>query len=413
MQGTGIKMKNIYLDYAATTPTHEEVMAAMQPYYAEIFGNPSSLHKFGREARQAVDAARLQIAALLRARPEEVVFTSGGTESDNFALEGVAFANRERGNHILTSKIEHHAILECARFLETQGFEVTYLDVDATGLVDPEAVRKAITAKTVLVSIMYANNEIGTIQPISAIAQVIKEVNQKRTEHFKSKLSGVSFPVYLHTDAVQAAGALDLNVEKLGIDLLSLSAHKFYGPKGVGALYIKKGTRIKPFIHGGAQERNRRASTENVPAIVGMGRATEILMRDQENWVAHVQILRDKLRDGILTKIADSRLNGHATRRLPNNLNVTIKFVEGESMLLSLDMEGVACSTGSACSSGSLEPSHVLMALGLSHAEAHGSLRFTLGRHTTEEEIDYVLEILPKIIQRLRAMSPLYRKGAN
>lgn len=389
-------MKKIYLDYAATTPTHEDVVAAMQPYFNEIYGNPSSLHQFGREARKAVDAARLKVAALIKAKPEEIVFTSGGSEADNFALKGIAFTNRERGNHIIVSKIEHHAILESAHFLEAQGFTITYLNVDTEGRVNPEDVKKALTPKTILVSIMHANNEIGVIQPIEEIAKIVKD-----------------HQAYFHTDAVQTAGALEIDVEKLGVDMLSLSAHKFYGPKGVGALYIKKGTRIKPFMHGGGQERRRRASTENVPGLVGFGKAAEIVVAEREKWVAHLKPLRDKLLEGILSKIPDSMINGHREHRLPNNVNVTIKFVEGESMLLNLDMEGVGCSTGSACSSGSLEPSHVLRALGRTHSESHGSLRFTLGRHTTAEDIDYVLEVLPRIVQKLRDMSPLYKKGAK
>ena len=389
-------MKKIYLDYAATTPTHENVVAAMQPYYSEIYGNPSSLHQFGREARKAVDAARLNVAALIKAKPEEIIFTSGGSEADNFALKGIAFTNRERGNHIIVSKIEHHAILESAHFLEAQGFAITYIDVDSEGRINPEDVKKALTPKTILVSIMHANNEIGVIQPIEEIAKIVKD-----------------HQAYFHADAVQTAGALEIDVEKLGVDMLSLSAHKFYGPKGVGALYIKKGTRIKPFMHGGGQERRRRASTENVPGIVGLGKAAEIVMAEREKWVAHLKPLRDKLIKGVLEKIPDTMLNGHPTERLPNNVNVTIKFIEGESMLLTLDMEGVGCSTGSACSSGSLEPSHVLRALGRTHSESHGSLRFTLGRHTTAEDIDYVLEVLPRIVQKLRDMSPLYKKGAK
>jgi len=395
-------MKRIYLDYAATTPTHPKVVEAMQPYFSDKFGNPSSIHSFGQEAKGAVERAREQVVRLLAPRHssgqggsvEEIVFTSGGTEADNFALEGVAFANEGRGNHIIVSAVEHHAVTECCGFLKKRGFKITYLPVDRYGLADPEDVKKAITDKTILVSIMHANNEVGTIEPIAEISKVVKEKG-----------------IYFHTDAVQTAGHIPLNVNELGVDLLSISAHKLYGPKGVGALYVRKGTRIARFLYGGGQENNRRASTENVPGIVGFGVAAELALEDVNNGESRKLIpLRDKLIKGILEKIPDSQLNGHPTFRLPNNVNVTIKYVEGESMLLNLDMEGIAASTGSACSSGSLEPSHVLMAIGLSPELAHGSLRFTLGRLTTEEEIDKVLMVLPKIVEKLRAMSPLARK---
>jgi len=388
-------MKKVYLDHAATTPTHPNVVLAMQPYYSEKFGNPSSIHAFGQEARSAVEAAREKAAKLLGATPEEIVFTSGGTESDNFALEGVAFAKENQGKHIIISKIEHHAVTECAEFLKKRGFEIAYLPVDKYGLVDPQEVKKAITDKTILVSIMHANNEIGTIEPVAEIARIVNEKG-----------------IYFHTDAVQTAGHLPINVKDLGVDLLSLSAHKFYGPKGVGALYVKKGTRLVSFLHGGGQEKGKRASTENVPGIVGLGVACELAQKMMASEESRLQSLRDKLIKGILDKIPETILNGHPSLRLPNNVNVSIKYVEGESILLNLDMQGVAGSTGSACTSGSLEPSHVLLAIGLPHEIAHGSLRLTLGSSTTEEDINYVLEVLPPIVQKLRSMSPLY-KGAK
>ena len=387
-------MKRVYLDYAATTPTDPRVVEAMRPYFNEKYGNASSIHTFGQEARAAVEKAREQVAALIGAGPEEIVFTSGGTEADNFALEGIAFASEKKGDHIITSAIEHHAVYECSKFLEKRGFKITYIPVDKDGLVDPEAVRKAVTDKTILVSIMHANNEIGTIEPVAEISKIVKG-------------KGICF----HTDAVQTVGHLSVKVNELGVDLLSISAHKLYGPKGVGALYIRKGTRLVPFLHGGGQENGRRASTHNVPGIVGFGVAAELAGKEMDHENSRISALRDKLIKGILGKIPDSRLNGHPDLRLPNNVNVIIQYVEGESMLLNLDMQGVAASTGSACTSGSLEPSHVLLALGLSPELAHGSLRFTLGKYTTEEDIDHVLRILPDIVKKLRAMSPLSRGG--
>jgi len=386
-------MQRIYLDYAATTPTDERVVETMLPYFTEKFGNPSSIHSFGQESRAAIEESREKIASLLRAEPKEIIFTSGGTESDNFAIKSVAYANEKKGNHIITSSVEHHGILEPCEFLEKRGFEVTYLPVDKNGLVDPDDVKKSITNKTILISIMHANNEIGTIQPIAEIGKIAKE-------------SGI----YFHTDAVQTFGHLPIDVNELNVDLLSISAHKLYGPKGVGALYLRKGTRIVPFIHGGGQERNRRASTENVPGIVGFAKAVELAKEEMNQEAKKQTLLRDKLINGILEKIDNAYLNGHPIQRLPNNVNVSIEFVEGESMLLNLDMEGIAASSGSACTSGSLEASHVLLALGLSHELAHGSLRLTLGKYTQEEDIDYVLEVLPPIVEKLRAMSPLYRK---
>jgi len=391
--------RQIYLDYAATTPTHPDVVQAMLPYFSEKFGNPSSIYALGQEAKTAVKKAREQLAKLINCKPEEIVFTSGGTESNNFALHGVGYANLNKGNHIITTKIEHHAIIEPCEFLEKHGFTVTYLPVDENGLVDPEEVKKAITDKTILVSIMLANNEVGTIEPIAEIAKVIRATSDERRA-----------TIYFHTDAVQAVGQIEVDVQKLGVDLLSLSAHKFYGPKGVGALYVRKGTRIQPFIRGGGQEKRRRASTENVPGIVGLGVAAKLALPDIENRINHLVPLRDKLIKGIQEKIPEVKLNGHPTQRLPKNVNVSIKYIEGESMLLNLDMLGIAASTGSACSSGSLEPSHVLLAMGLSHETSHGSIRFTLGRLTTEADIDYVLKVFPEIVDKLRRMSPLYKK---
>ena len=386
-------MKQVYLDHAATTPTHPDVVTAMLPYFTDLFGNPSSIHKFGQATKGAVEEGRLKVAKLLNAMPEEIVFTSGGTESDNFAIEGVAYAKKSKGNHIITSKIEHHAVSECCEFLGKQGFEITYLPVDSNGFVSPDDLRNAIKETTILASIMHANNEMGTIQPIKELAEVA---------HSKK--------VLFHTDAVQTAGHIPIDVKDLGIDLLSLSGHKFYGPKGIGALYIKKGTRLVQLLHGGGQERGRRASTENVPGIVGIGVASEIAMKEMEKDLEIQTRLRDKLIDGILSKIPDSRLNGDRTKRLPNNVNLSIRYIEGESILLSLDFLGIAASSGSACTSGSLEPSHVMLALGLSHEQAHGSLRLSLGRMTQEADIDYVLDNLPKIVEKLRMMSPLYQK---
>jgi cysteine desulfurase len=391
-------VKRAYFDHAATTPTHPEVVKAMQPYFTERFGNPSSIHSFGREGKAAMDEARDKIAKFIGARYEEIVFTSGGTEADNFALEGIAFANESKGKQIITTHIEHHAVSECCKFLEKKGFKITYLPVDKNGLVNPRDIKKFVTDKTILISIMHANNEIGTIEPIAEIGKAIQEVNANR----KTK-------IYFHTDAVQTFGHLPINVDELGVDLLSVSAHKLYGPKGVGALYIRKGTRMVSFLHGGEQEGRRRASTENVPGIAGFGKAVDIARAEMEKEAERLTRLRDKLISGLSEKIEDLELNGHPEKRLPNNVSVCIKFVEGESMLLNLDMEGIAASTGSACSSASLEPSHVLLAIGVSHELAHGSLRFSLGKWTTEKEIDRVLEVLPGIVLKLRAMSPLYR----
>jgi cysteine desulfurase len=386
-------MKRIYLDYAATTPVDPQVLQAMQPYFFEEFGNPSSIHSFGQEAKKAIEEAREKVASFLGAKPEEIIFTSGGTESNNFAVEGVAYAQEKKGNHIVTTAIEHHAITEPCKFLEKHGFKVTYVGVDKYGLVNPSDIQKAITDKTILVSVMHANNEIGTIQPIAEIGKIARE-------------KGISF----HTDAVQTVGHIPTNVDELNVDLLSLSAHKFYGPKGVGVLYVRKGTRIERFLHGGDQEKGRRASTHNTPGIVGLAKALELCQEKMQDEAKFQMYLRDKLIKEIQNKISEVYLNGHPTLRLPNNVNFSIKYIEGESILLNLDMLGIAASTGSACTSTSLEPSHVLLAIGLSHEIAHGSLRLTLGRWTEEDDVDYLLQNLPPVVEKLRQMSPLYEK---
>ena len=383
-------MKRVYLDYAATTPTDPEVIKAMQPFLFDKFGNPSSIHSFGQEAKKALEDSREAVALFLGADASEIVFTSGGTESNNFAIFGAAFALEKKGNHIVTTAIEHHAVSEPAKFLEKKGFQVTSVGVDKNGLVSPEDIKKAITDKTILISVMHANNEIGTIQPIAQIGKIAKEKG-----------------IYFHTDAVQTVGHIPVNVNELNADLLSLSAHKFYGPKGVGALYIRKGTRLERFLHGGDQEKGRRASTHNTPGIVGLAKAISLCKDKMEEEARFQTSLRDKLIKEIQNKISETYLNGHPQQRLPNNANVSIKYIEGESILLNLDMLGIAASTGSACTSTSLEPSHVLLAIGLSPEIAHGSLRLTLGRWTKEEDIDYLLEHLPGIVQKLRQMSPL------
>lgn len=382
-------MKKIYLDYAATTPVLPEVLEAMKPYFYEKFGNPSSICSYGKETKKAIEQARKEIASFINAEPEEIYFTSGGTESNNFAIKGITSFNDEK-NHIITSSIEHHAILEPCKFLENNGYEITYLPVDRYGLINPEDVRKAITNKTVLISIMHANNEIGTIQPILEIAKIAKKNN-----------------ILFHTDAVQTLGHIEIDVKKMGVDLLSCSAHKIYGPKGVGFLYIKKGTRIKPLLHGGDQEKGKRASTYNTTGIIGFAKAIEIAKKEMPSEAKRLSFLRDKLINSILNKIEDSHLNGHPVQRLPNNVNISIEYVEGESMVLNLDMLGICCSTGSACTSSTLMSSHVILAIGVNPEVAHSSLRFTLGKFTTEEEIDYVIEQLPKVVEKLRAMSPL------
>jgi cysteine desulfurase len=383
-------MKRIYFDHSATTPVDDDVAKLMLEYMTEKFGNPSSIHSFGREVRKAVDEARGHVAALIGANANEIFFTSGGTEADNIALKGVALANRKKGNHIITTSIEHHAILHTCEYLEKQGFTITYLPVDENARVRVEDVRNAITDKTVLISVMFANNEVGTLQPIKEIGEIAKEKG-----------------IYFHTDAVQAVGNYPIDVKELNIDLLTLSGHKFHGPKGIGALYARRGVRIEALQQGGGQERSLRPGTENVPGIIGLGKAAEIAKRDMEKKVAHITALKEKLMAGIQEKISDIKLNGHPTLRMPGNVNFSFRFVEGESLLLNLDLKGIAASSGSACTSGSLDPSHVLLAMGLTHEVAHGSLRISLGRGNTEEDIDYCLTVLPEIIERLRSMSPL------
>ncbi|HOB20090.1 MAG TPA: cysteine desulfurase NifS [Candidatus Atribacteria bacterium] len=386
--------QKVYMDHAATTYTKPEVLEEMLPYFTEVFGNPSSVHGFGRQARRALDHARERTAKALNAQPSEIFFTAGGSESDNWAIKGTALANRDKGNHIITTSIEHHAVFDTCKFLEKNGFEVTYLPVDEYGMVSVEKLKEAITDRTILISVMFANNEIGTIQPIEEIGRIARERK-----------------IYFHTDAVQAVGNIPIDVEKLNIDMLSLSAHKFYGPKGVGALYIKRGVKILPYIHGGAQERNRRAGTENLPGIVGLGKAIELAV---ENMAAHnerLTAMRDRLIREILSRVEYSRLNGHPTKRLPGNVNFSFEFIEGEALLLSLDLKGIAGSSGSACTSGSLDPSHVLLAIGLPHEIAHGSLRLTLGDGNTDDDVDYVIEVLPEIVARLREMSPLFAQN--
>lgn len=383
--------KRIYLDNAATTPTSAAVLKEMLPYFGEIYGNPSAVYSLGGETRSAVEKARGVIAGTLGAKPEEIYFTGGGSEADNWAIKAVAEAYESKGKHIITSKIEHHAVLHTCQYLETKGFEVTYLDVDEYGVVAPETLRKAIRPDTILVSIMFANNEIGTIEPIAELAKIARE-------------AGALF----HTDAVQAYGQLPINVAEMGIDLLSSSAHKLNGPKGIGFLYIKKGVRIKSFVHGGAQERKRRAGTENVPGIVGYGKAAEIAVATMAERTGKEITLRDHLIKRVLEEIPYARLNGHPTKRLPNNANFCFRFIEGESLLIWLDMAGIWASSGSACTSGSLDPSHVLLAIGLPHEIAHGSLRITLSHENTLKEMDYVVDELKGIVEKLRAMSPLY-----
>ena len=380
-------MRKVYLDHAATTPLHPEVLSLMYEFLRDTFGNPSSVHSFGREAKRFTQEARQQVADLIGSTPEEIYFTSGGTEADNIAIIGTAMARRKNGNHIITSAIEHHAVIDTFKYLAKNGFEATFLPVDQYGMVDPDDVAGAIRKETVLVTIMHANNEIGTIQPIAEISRITRE-------------HGVA----LHSDAVQTLTKIPVNVDDLGVDLLSLSAHKIYGPKGIGALYVRKGMRLQPIMYGGGQERKLRSGTENTPGIVGFGKAAEVGAREMEQESARVKGLRDKLIRRVLAEIPSVSLNGHPEQRLPNNANVSIALVEGESLVLSLDLEGVAVSSGSACSSGSLQPSHVLKALGLPHEMMHGSLRMTLGRANGEEDIDYVVEALKNIAVRLRRL---------
>jgi len=385
--------RTVYMDHAATTPVDPRVVEAMLPYFSTQYGNPSSIYALGREAADALDRARKTVAAILHAQPRDIVFTSGGSESDNLAIRGCAFAQRKRGkNHIVTSPIEHHAVSHTVEQLVKEfGFESTTVPVDRYGVVDPADVEKAITDRTALVTIMYANNEVGTIEPIAEIAKV-------------TKAKGVPF----HTDAVQAGGVLDLDVEALGVDMLSLSAHKFYGPKGVGLLYVRRYTPLMPMQTGGGHERNRRAGTENVPYIVGMAKALELAYEERERVNPYVASLRDRLVQGILSRIPAVQLTGHPTQRLPNNASLVFHGIEGESILLNLDLMGVAASSGSACTSASLEPSHVLLAMQLPVEVCHGSLRLTLGKDNTQDDVDYVVSILPGIVEKLRAMSPMY-----
>ncbi len=386
-------MRKVYLDHSATTPVHSEVVKTINYYLTEAWGNPSSIHSVGRRAKKGLEEAREKVAAVIGAKPEEITFTSGGTESDNMAIIGGAYARQKKGNHLITTQVEHHAVLDSFKNLEKNGFEVTYLPVDEEGLISVDEFRESIKDSTILVSMMHVNNEIGTIQPIEEVGAITKE-------------KGILF----HVDAVQSYGKIPVDVNKLNVDMLTASSHKIYGPKGSGCLYIRKGVRIPSFTHGGAQEKKRRPGTENMPGIVGFGKAAEIVGQELESEMKRLTALRDKLTKGIEENISDIRINGHRTKRLPGNVNISFRYIEGESLLLSLDMKGVAASSGSACTSGSLDPSHVLLAIGLSHEIAHGSLRMTLGRDNTEEDIDYVLKVLPEIVTRLRSMSPLYQR---
>jgi len=386
-------MNQIYLDHAATTKLRKEVLDSMLPFLTEQYGNPSSIYTLGREAKKAIDIAKEQVAKALNAKPNEIFFTGSGTESDNWALKGIAYANKEKGKHIITTNIEHHAVLHTCEFLQKEGFDITYVPVDSEGIIDLDELKKAIRPDTILISVMLANNEIGTIQPIQEISQIAKE-NE----------------IYLHTDAVQAVGSISVDVQDLGVDLLSLSGHKIYGPKGVGVLYVRSGTKISSFVHGGGQERGKRAGTENVANIVGIGKAIELATKDISTYSKHLQELRDMTIENILKEIPHTRLNGHREKRLPGNVNISFEYIEGESILLMLDSKGIAASSGSACTSGSLDPSHVLLAIGLPHEIAHGSLRLTFGEENTKEDVKYLLETLPSIIEGLRKMSPLYNQ---
>ncbi|TQQ84610.1 cysteine desulfurase NifS [Peptacetobacter hominis] len=394
-----MEKKRIYMDYSATTPVKKEVVDEMLPYFSEGFGNASSFYDYGHEAKAALEKARERVASLINAEPAEVFFTAGGSESDNWAIKGAAFElqRKGKGNHIITSKIEHHAVLHTCEYLEKNfGFEVTYLDVDEDGKVNPEDVRKAIKDNTILITIMFANNEIGTIEPIEEIAKVAKENK-----------------ILFHTDAVQAAGNIPIDVKAMGIDMMSMSSHKIYGPKGIGALYIRKGVKIDNLVHGGAQEKRRRAGTENIPAIVGYGKAAELAKENLENHISELTRKRNRLIEGILEKVPYTKINGSLEDRLPGNVNFSFEFIEGEGILLLLNHFGISASSGSACTSGSLDPSHVLLSIGLPHEIAHGSLRLTVGDFTTDEDIEYIIETLPGIIERLRSMSPLYEAAMN
>jgi len=382
----------IYMDCAATTRTDPAVVEAMMPYFTDIYGNPSTMYSVGSIAMDAIEAARKRMAGVIGAEPEEIYFTSGGTESDNWAVKGVAYANMKKGLHLIASAIEHHAVLEPCKFLAKHGFEVTFLPVDSHGLVDPDDVRKAIRPDTTLISVMHANNEIGTIEPVADIADVAREAG-----------------VYFHTDAVQTVGKLPVNVGELKVDLLSVSAHKFYGPKGVGLLYVRKGTRISPLLHGGGQEGKKRASTQNAAGIVGLAKAAQMATQEMDTTAARLRELQNRLWEG-LRQIPDIRLNGHPTNRVPGNVNICVEGVEGEAMLLCLDTNRICVSSGSACTTANLEPSHVLLAIGIPVEVAHGSVRFSMGKHNTADQVDIVLREFPAIVRRLRLMSPTYRK---
>ncbi|CAA7601544.1 cysteine desulfurase [Acididesulfobacillus acetoxydans] len=385
-------MRRVYLDHSATTPVDPEVASLMMTYYTEKYGNPSSIHSFGQEAREALEKAREQVAGFIGAQPAEITFTSGGTEADNLAILGAAEAYKDKGKHLITTAVEHHAILETFEFLAKNGYELTVLPVDEEGLLSVDGVQRAIRPDTILLSVMHANNEVGAIQPVAEIGRLARE-------------KGVIF----HVDAVQSLGKIPVNVNDLNVDMLTVSSHKIYGPKGVGALYVRKGIRLVPRVYGGGQEKKRRSGTENTPGIIGFGKACELAQARMADEAAKLTGLRDRLMDGILERIDFVKVNGpRGAKRLPNNVNVSVQYVEGESLLLSLDMVGIAASSGSACTSGSLDPSHVLLAMGMPHEIAHGSLRFSLGRQNTEEDVDYVLEQLPKIVERLRRMSPLF-----
>lgn len=390
-------MKRIYMDHAATTPVDPEVLKAMQPYFTEYFGNASSFHAFGREVKEALENAREQVAAVIGAKSQEIIFTAGGTESDNIAIKGVVSSYLKKHKldicHVITSKIEHPAVTKTCEFLETKGFSVTYLPVDNFGVVSPEEVANNIQKDTALITIMHANNEIGTIEPIAEIGKIAHEND-----------------VIFHTDAVQSFGKVPINVDKMDIDLLSVSSHKIYGPKGVGTLYVRKGIKLEPFVHGGGQERGLRSSTENIPGIVGLGKASELSRQNMEQEHEFLSRLRDKIIKNVTAEIEEAYLNGHPTERLPHNAHFWFNAIEGESIILSLDEVGIAASTGSACSTAKLEPSHVLLAIGLKAYEAHGSLRLTLGRSNTDEDVDFLLEVLPGIIERLRSLSPLWKR---
>ena len=386
-------MKNIYFDNAATTKLDDEVLKEMLPYLKDNYGNPSSIYKLGREARKAIEDSREKIAKVLNCKANEIYFTAGGSESDNTAIKGIAKANKQRGNHIITSKIEHPAVLETCKQLEKEGFEITYISVDEKGIVDLEELKKSIKPTTILITIMFANNEIGTIQPIEEIGKIAKRNN-----------------IYFHTDSVQAVGSIKIDVQKLNIDSLSLSGHKFYGPKGVGALYVKTGVPFEKFISGGHQERNKRAGTENVAGIVGIGKAIELAYENLDEYNKKIKELRDYYVKQVEEKIPYIKINGDMEKRLPGNSNISFRFIEGEGLLLNLDLKGICASSGSACTSGSLDPSHVLLAIGLPHEIAHGSLRVSIGKYNTKEEIDYLIENLMEIVTRLREMSPLWER---